>query len=94
MARGEPGQHGECGSCQAPVIWARNVNTSNVAPLDAEPVEDGNCAYQATQGTYSVLNAQQREAAKAAGVPLRKNHFATCPQARAWVRSKDGQAAR
>jgi hypothetical protein len=67
----------QCGSCNGAVIWASTSNGKSM-PVDAVPVEDGN---------VEVLRAGGRVVATIHGqapmipVPLRKSHFATCPNA-------------
>lgn len=79
-----------CRSCRAPVIWLEHAKTGKPAPIDAEPVPDGNILVDPLNGAYRVLaERSQRELASAQGSNLYTNHFVTCPQASAWKRARD-----
>jgi hypothetical protein len=73
-----------CRSCRAPVMWLDNVTTGKRAPIDRDPVIDGNIDVDEAAGTYRVLTGTERDAAVARRAPMHKNHFATCAQAPAW----------
>lgn len=64
-----------CRSCGARIIWAVTVN-GKTAPIDAEPVPDGNL------WLVKGLTAPVAITAGEHATPSRyKNHFATCPHA-------------
>jgi hypothetical protein len=73
-----------CRSCQAPVQWLENVTTGKRAPIDAEPVIDGNVEIDEAAGTYRVVTGREQDQAVAERRPLHLNHFVTCPQSTAW----------
>lgn len=72
-----------CRSCQAPIYWLKHAGTGKAAPIDAAPAPGGNCLLDRAGGTYRLIAAPNR--ATFAG-QLHTNHFATCPQAKAWGR--------
>lgn len=69
-----------CGSCRAEIIWARTVGRDRMMPLDAEPHPDGNIRLIADGFIVrcELLGPLEVIAARAEG-PLRRSHFATCP---------------
>jgi hypothetical protein len=73
-----------CRTCGAPVVWATTKN-DKAMPIDAQPVADGNVELAAgpTPGTVAatVLSGPSLMPG-----PLRKSHFATCPDADDWRR--------
>lgn len=71
-----------CRSCQAPIRWCKHVNTGRPAPIDADPVEDGNITLAGSM--YAVV---VRAATTDPG-PFYKNHFVTCPHAAQHSRPK------
>jgi hypothetical protein len=73
----------ECRSCKAPIIYAATTGGKTM-PVDAEPVDDGNVLLRRT--TYGGAVATVTTATLFSD-PLRKSHFATCPDADEW-RSK------
>jgi hypothetical protein len=77
-----------CRSCQAPVLWLKNIVTGKPAPIDAEPAPNGNIRVDVAGEYYSVVAGQDRADALERGDPLHTNHFATCPQARSWKGGK------
>lgn len=84
-----PAATAECRSCHAAIRWAQNETTGKLAPLDAEPSEDGNCHlfYRRGRAVFVVLGtAEQRATALGRGTPLFTNHFVTCPQREEWKR--------
>lgn len=76
-----------CRSCGAAIMWLEHVNSGKPAPIDAEPVgAAGNIIV--TGDTYRITKVgADRQDAIDRGVPLHKNHFATCPQASGWHKS-------
>lgn len=72
-----------CGSCDAPILWARTQRDERM-PVDAAPDPDlGNVILTGTAPHLraGVLARGQAEGARAAGQPLHTSHFATCPHA-------------
>jgi hypothetical protein len=68
-----------CRSCGKPMIFAHSAkNPEKAMPLDPDPVPDGN-VYLDDAGGATVLAGKNLEAVRAEGRPLRKSHFATCP---------------
>lgn len=65
-----------CGSCGAPVTWAKTA-AGKVIPLDPEPVANGNVLLR--DGVAIVFGA--KSGAPPAGERRYKSHFATCAQA-------------
>lgn len=74
-----------CRSCNAPVVWASTKHGKSM-PVDAEPVDDGNVelAYNGSLAVPPV--ASVLTGPSLLGGPLRKSHFATCPDAEEWRR--------
>ena len=78
-----------CKTCGAPVIWATHERTGKQAPLDVEPHPDGNLLLiQPDQRSLTQFAPIYRIVAWNTSLhellgspPLRKSHFATCPQA-------------
>lgn len=72
----------ECRSCGAPIIWAATA-AGRPAPLDRDPVEQGNVHVYSDGPARrcATLAGAVLDEARDDGVPLRMNHFATCPSA-------------
>lgn len=72
-----------CRRCPADILFAKSASTGKVMPVDAKPYEDGNVRIDSVRGEIvaRVLTNAQREQAKRDGIPLYKNHFATCSAA-------------
>jgi hypothetical protein len=71
-----------CRSCNAPIVWAV-TNGGKGMPVDAEPVDDGHVELRpSTHGRGVIATVLEAEALFAG--PLRKSHFATCPDADGW----------
>jgi hypothetical protein len=70
-----------CRSCGASVYWLKHHETGKLAPIDAEPVPDGNIVIEGE--TYKILAKDLLALAEGFGddIPRHKNHFATCPNA-------------
>ena len=73
----------DCGGCNAKVVWYAHHRTGKKAPVDVEPVENGNVVIDLITRTYSVLTAKQMQAAGQANMfdqpkPRYVLHFATC----------------
>lgn len=83
----------KCRSCYRSVYRLTNDNTGKPAPIDADPVADGNIAIDLEKGSYSVLAGPRLDAAREAGELLRKNHFATCPDSGYWKKKHQANAA-
>lgn len=83
-----------CNSCGAPVFWVRHEKTFKSAPIDAEPNHsDGNIIlnYKDPRGvlTYRIENYRRTLTAYRAGkMAIYTSHFATCPDAKHWRRSR------
>lgn len=76
-----------CASCGADIIWCHDARTGKPAPVDAAPDPHGNVSvYLAAKGEARsvVLASTKASAARAAGLPLHLNHFASCPHADRW----------
>jgi hypothetical protein len=88
-----------CKSCGAPILWTITERGKRM-PLDAAPTEDGTVevigtAFGSSLGMSRVLSGDTLTAARAARAPLRRSHFAHCPQADEWRRpSKPRKRAR
>ena len=74
-----------CRSCDAPIIWATSKG-GRTMPVDAEPVEDGNVELTERPGAFLGPIASVLTGPSLLGGPLRKAHFATCPEAEQWRR--------
>lgn len=68
-----------CSSCKRDIFWRVHVVTGKPAPLDAQPVDDGNIVLDDGE-TYRVLTKAER--ATVVDIPRYTSHFATCPTAR------------
>lgn len=72
-----------CKRCRATVRWAAHVKTQNLAPIDVTKRAGGNVKIMwdnaRERWNYTILNPDpEREAYT--------NHFATCPEAKAFRR--------
>jgi len=65
-----------CRSCGTLVLDLRHEGTGRHAPIESEPVPDGNIAIDLEAGTYRLVGHDLRSRAKAQYV----NHFARCPE--------------
>lgn len=68
-----------CRSCRAAVIWARLEPKMSWAPIDVEPVPNGNIGLRKVAGEiigHYIKKDEQYDH------PRRTNHFATCPYAK------------
>jgi len=72
-----------CRTCNAPVVWA-TTRKGKAMPVDAAPVDDGNVELTAA-GPGRVV-AAVLTGPSLMPTPLRKSHFATCPDAEEWRR--------
>lgn len=71
-----------CTSCDANIIWVTTAATGKPMPVDVEPHPDGNVLLTERIGRSplaEVVAAGQDSLIP--GEPLRRSHFATCPQA-------------
>jgi hypothetical protein len=82
-----------CRSCKALIMWLDHVTTGKAAPIDADPSPDGNIRVGVAFEHYTVLTGQERKDALERGDELHLNHYATCPQAKAW-RERAAKAVR
>lgn len=72
-----------CESCRAPIQWLKNRDTGSVAPVDIEPVENGNVAV--IGGQYKVKSNQADLFGFDEELTYdRVLHFVTCPDADRW----------
>lgn len=71
-----------CRTCGAPVEWARTAKAGKAIPLDVGEYANGNLDVigRSEDGTPTVrvLTLDER---LSAGRPLRRSHFASCPDA-------------
>jgi hypothetical protein len=67
-------------------MWLRHFMTDNLAPIDVNPVANGNCTVDLEKGTYEVLGPRRLKQVQSRplGVALHTSHFASCGQASAW----------
>jgi hypothetical protein len=70
-----------CRRCPAEIVWLRHATTGKRAPIDAQPDPNGNIEVDLEAGTYRIVSAAELGEARAIGLPLHLNHFATCPAA-------------
>lgn len=72
-----------CRACGIELLWAVSPN-GKACPLVPEPREDGNVLVLAPTGLSKplavVLTGDLLQEARDAGVKLRLNHFADCPE--------------
>lgn len=70
-----------CRSCAAPILWVR-TSKGKLMPLDAEPCADGNMVVvDGVAFTAYTLDFEQDR-------PRYRSHYATCPQAKEWRKSR------
>lgn len=79
-----------CSACGAPLIWALSA-TGRPSPITREPKAGGNALVFQRDGEVRWVACAPGIAAwlSSAGVPLRLNHFADCPQADRFRRPPD-----
>jgi hypothetical protein len=65
-------------------MWLDHATTGKPAPIDVEPVPDGNIRIGVAFEHYTVLSGDERQDAIDRGDELHLNHFVTCPQSAAW----------
>src|SRR4051812_8544845 len=84
MAQRKPGETWRCEACGAALIGAR-TKAGKCAPIEYQPDQHGNTLlFRADDGVLSsavVGIATISDWLRGQGVPLRLNHFASCPQA-------------
>ena len=74
-----------CRSCQAPIIWAVSTATRKPMPVDEAVTPDGNVEICVRLGNQVIATVHPVGGLfPATDQPLRKSHFATCPQADEW----------
>lgn len=86
---------GECGSCKAAVLWALTPKGERT-PIDpAVNMDKGNTLVLAPKNLHAylavVLSGKMLAQAKSAGVDLRVNHWATCPDRQEWRERTDAK---
>jgi hypothetical protein len=69
----------KCQKCAAEIVWVEHHKTHRLAPIDSQPSADGNILV--TGDLYELVPRDEREKVLRRGFVLRKNHFATCPDA-------------
>jgi hypothetical protein len=69
---------GHCKGCQAPIRFARHIDTERFNALDRDPHPNGNVLLDLQLGRYSILNAAEIAQAHEQGKPLFIPHQATC----------------
>lgn len=80
-----------CRSCDADIIWASTEKGSDM-PLDAAPDADGTFTLRDV-GADKPLAVHLRNPARRFGkTQLRKSHFATCPDADRWRKTRPAVA--
>jgi len=80
-----------CRRCTAQIIMVRHHKTDKPAPIEVQPTADGNILV--TGDLYEIVPKAERAGLIRRGFVLRKNHFATCPYAREFSRTKGNAAA-
>jgi hypothetical protein len=82
----------KCRRCPAEILMLKHNRTRNPAPIELGPSADGNIHIDLQQGTYIILTKDVLEKARERGVPLHKNHFATCEYARSFSKVERAKA--
>jgi hypothetical protein len=86
-----------CRSCGAAVVWVVTEPAGRRMPLDAEPAPDGTVvitdrmgglAWVLTRAELDELAAAEENTPPEGLTPRYRSHFATCPEARQWRKSK------
>ena len=79
----------KCQSCEAPIVWCETP-TGHAIPIDAEPVDDGNVLLLPTidRTHIAVVLGQDEARETSATVKRYKAHFATCPDAASFRKSR------
>jgi hypothetical protein len=74
-----------CSSCGVPIVDALHEKTKKTAPIEAQPVADGNIRLDEKTRTYTVVPKAELEEARRKEI-LFINHFARCKDAPTWRR--------
>lgn len=82
-----------CGSCDAPIIWAVSARSLKPMPVDAEPTKGANVALRDRGVDVPPLATVLAVAKQFGRTNLRLSHFATCPQAGQWRRRRTGRGS-
>jgi hypothetical protein len=71
-----------CEACQKPLVWAV-TKTGRTAPVELDPHPEGNVLVFRVESRIECRTAAgfALDWLREQGVPLRLNHFASCPQA-------------
>ena len=75
----------KCRSCNAEIMWKLNNSSRQIAPIDAEPSDQGNIR-SLLGGEYAVLTGAELTEARQNGEKLHTNHFQTCTNPKDWKR--------
>jgi len=75
-----------CAGCGAPIAWFKSDASRQIMPLDPDPVPDGNIVIRG--GWAVVVGASLMGPTAEPGEPKYKSHFATCPKASQFRRTK------
>lgn len=78
--------HDRCRSCRKPILWAETEKGRRI-PIDPDPVSDGNVVLQRRDGFRPPL-AIVRFVIPTGDGPRFKSHFATCPEASKFRKSR------
>lgn len=89
---------GQCSSCKAAVLWALTPKGERT-PVDAAVnMEKGNTLVLAPKNLHTylavVLSGKMLDRARSAGVDLRVNHWASCPNREQHRQETDAKRAR
>lgn len=83
-ALASPTAPNKCRSCKADILWLEHVVSRRKAPIDAQPVPNGNILIDEPLGTYSNIT---RSSVVPPGAARYTNHFAICPDSQSFKRS-------
>jgi len=76
-----------CKACGAPIVWARTSAGKNM-PVDAARSDDGNVLLFPVDRSAQLAVVMTKEEAAAKSVDRYKSHFATCPSAARFRKTK------
>lgn len=73
--------HAVCSTCGAPIEWARTAKAGKAIPLDLGEYSTGNLDVIRREDGTAVVQVLPLDEARKIGRPLRRSHFASCPDA-------------
>lgn len=77
-----------CRSCKKEILWLAHHDTGKTMPVDLVPVVGGGIKIDVTGTKYRMITADELSKALLNRIPLHTSHFATCPDAQNFRKTK------